>query len=266
MKKLVLLTFALSFSVFVLVQTFFHGYEIVPYFYKDDVAYARAEWKQLFEPPGKPQSPNFDSLKSTSRHPDRPGNFGMQVRVYRQLLQFNSKLHRWNLEWHTGTGYRGFKTSPARYSSYGMFVDTNQVSIHETESFEIKYHYLDLYSSITLKNADGPLHVFIGFGLQGSLPLGQAEIKEFYSNTSHQWNSSTQRWEQLNKASGYYTSNANKTYVFSFTIPLGFSVDLGDKSELKINGEYFNARRNPRVGDKYSEGVMLQLGFRYGLH
>ena len=263
MKKSILISFIVMLSGNAFAQRFFQGYEILPYFYKDDVHYSGRDWKQVFDPPGTPRSPNVDSLRSTARHPDRPANYGVQFRLYRVLYEFKTELHTWNLEWHAGPGYRGFKTSPSSYSTDGISTDTSQIALYETERFELKYHYLDLYSSITIRNADGPLHVFIGFGLQASMPLGQAMVEEEYHTRTYKWNTVMQRWEQLGNVSRHYTSNAVRTYVFSFSVPLGLSFDLGNNSELKFNGEYFNARRSPRVGDKNSEGILLQFGFRY---
>jgi hypothetical protein len=265
MKKFILAAFSLMVSVTSLAQGFFQGFEIVPFFYKDYVQfYSNSEWKQLFEAPGKPRSDNFDSLSFFAGGTWRPANYGVQLRGYRVLHKFKTKQHTWNLEWHAGPGYRDFKSPPSLFSGAGRnAIDTTKISLNEYEKLQLEGHYLDVYSSILIRNGGGSIHMVIGFGLQASLPVGRAKIEEDYNTTSYQWNTAIHTWEAIDKAYAHYSSNAIKTYIFSLTVPLGFSVEIGDNCELKFVGEYFNARRSPRVGDKYSEGVMFQLGFRY---
>jgi hypothetical protein len=107
------------------------------------------------------------------------------------------------------------------------------------------------------------VHGYLGFGLQASIPVGSSKIEEHYSTITWQWNIAIRVWEQVNQFAGNYYSDAVKTYIYSFTVPAGLSFDIGNASEFRIGFEYFNARRSPQIGKNYSEGIMVQAGFRY---
>jgi hypothetical protein len=193
--------------------------EIIPYLYFDNVYYGNNDYKNLFHDPNGPQTSRLDTLRpSLYLRENRSTNGGVQMRLQKMLPVFKTTDKR--LEWNPGLGYRHFDNFGAEFdnarSSTG---DTTKPMTSIIDGLDLEIDYLDFYSSLTIDKSRDGLHLFFGFGLQLSVPLKVANIVERYNTRTWNWNSSTQRWNQVD----FTRTNLNprlKTFTYSVSLSL----------------------------------------------
>ena len=247
---------------------FFQSVQLTPYWYFDDVFYKGEDWKKQFQAPSKPLAQNFDSLSEI--YPREwgfriKGGAGMQLRAQRILPVFRTGS-RSRLEWSPGIGHRSFGMKTYPYGSYYPVADTTKQHLFESETFQLRQDWVDLYNSIvySLYSKRSSVHVFIGFGFQASLTFS-SRINETYHSDKADWNTAQHRWVVTSSSNETRKVRVKNSKALSYTIPMGWGVSLSRNLSWESSIEIFHSWRGPHFGNNFSDGIMFQSSFRYKL-
>lgn len=256
-------------------EKFFRSISVNIYIYPDDIFYSKNAWQKQFKPSHRPSASNFDSLEYSSFvkewfHLNFNGGWGFQSHLQKIVPVFGTRS-RSTLKWNTGLGFRTFKSrnsDPLSYPLYVVNYDTTKIYFQESEQFQLRQNFIDLYNSVVYNRYSKlipEMYGYIGLGYQISLSIN-SKIKEVYSSNQRRWNSIQHNWEEFNAVNDTDFIPAKNCTVYSWTIPVGLGFDLSEKTSIEGNIEYFHARRSPALAEKnFSEGAMFQFIIRYKL-
>lgn len=277
MRSFAFTFFILMFSIYSsnAQKKFFRSISVNAYIYPDDISYSKNAWQKQFKPSHPPSASNFDSLEYASFGKEWfqlnfNGGWGFQTHLQKIVPVFGVQS-RSTLKWNTGFGFRTFKSrnsDPLSYPLYVVNYDTTKIYFQESEQFQLRQHFIDLYNSVVYNcysKLIPEMYGYIGLGYQISFSIN-SKIKETYSSNEIKWNSFQRSWEKINVVKDTNFIPAKNCSAFTWTIPVGLGFNLSRKISIEGGIEYFHAIHSPSFTEKkFSEGAMFQFIIRYKL-
>jgi hypothetical protein len=180
------------------------------------------------------------------------------------------KAPRRNIIWSTGLGYHQLKISSDTYFSRSSLSDTTQIYFTESDRFQLKQTYLDLYNSLSWEARSKTFNNFfvsIGLGVNCGIPLS-SQIKETYNAGDFVWSTPQRQWLKTPTIDAVITSKARKTFICQWSMPISAGIDFSQHIAGAFRIEYFNAYRFPSLSAEgaRSEGAVFSFSFIYTLH